>query len=186
MSVWTVGYDAAVSRWRGQAMHLTDRGMSILARLLDEPGIQQGEIVLIGHSLGGLVIEQLISIADSMAAATPEAAHFIKRIRRVAFIATPHQGSGHASWVDKLQLLFRPSTATVSLVRNDPNLRELNLWYRDWYRPRSISHLILTENRPTRFLGGSTLVGWARRDRNAGSVRTEIQLIRRGYRWLQP
>ena len=43
LDVWTVGYDAAVSRWRGQAMHLTEGRMSILTRLLDEPGIRQGE-----------------------------------------------------------------------------------------------------------------------------------------------
>jgi hypothetical protein len=33
------------------------------------------------------------------------------------------------------------------LVRNDPNLRDLNQWYRDWSRRREIEHLILTETK---------------------------------------
>jgi hypothetical protein len=38
-------------------------------------------------------------------------------------------------------------------VRNDPNLRALNLWYRDWANDRHISHLVLTETKSLRVLG---------------------------------
>jgi hypothetical protein len=56
LAVWSVGYKASVSRWRGSAMHLTDRSTNVLERILLEPKLQNGELVLIGHSFGGLVI----------------------------------------------------------------------------------------------------------------------------------
>jgi hypothetical protein len=49
--------------------------------------------------------------------------------------------------------LVRPSAATASLVRNDPNLRDLNLWYRDWANHQKVANLILTENKPLYILG---------------------------------
>jgi tetratricopeptide (TPR) repeat protein len=75
------------------------------------------------------------------------------RAEKIAFLATPHTGAGHATWGDRLRLLVRPSAATASLVRNDPNLRDLNLWYRDWAAAREIGQLVLTETEPLRILG---------------------------------
>jgi pimeloyl-ACP methyl ester carboxylesterase len=57
LAVWSVGYETPISRWRGSAMHLTDRATNILARLLAEPALREGSLILIGHSLGGLVIK---------------------------------------------------------------------------------------------------------------------------------
>jgi hypothetical protein len=153
LAVWTVGYEAAVSRWRGSAMHLTDRAANVLERILAEPKLETGEIILLGHSLGGLIIKQLLRTADSMVPHRHEAANFVKRVRRVAFVATPHSGAPLATWGDRLRIFIRPSIATACLVRNDPNLRELNLWYREWSAVHSIEHLILTESNPIRFCG---------------------------------
>jgi hypothetical protein len=37
LAVWSIGYAAPISRWRGSAMHLSDRATNILARMLTEP-----------------------------------------------------------------------------------------------------------------------------------------------------
>jgi pimeloyl-ACP methyl ester carboxylesterase len=153
LAVWSVGYEAAVSRWRGSAMHLTDRATNLLERILAEPKLQSGELILIGHSLGGVLIKQLLRTADSMALQRSEVGALVKRVRRVVFVATPHSGAALATLVDRLRILVRPSLATASLVRNDPNLRDLNLWYREWSSAQHIEHLILTESRFTRFAG---------------------------------
>jgi hypothetical protein len=71
----------------------------------------------------------------------------MERVRKIAFLATPHTGADLVSWGDRLRVLVRPSAATISLVRNDPNLRDLNQWYRDWAKRREIDHLILTETK---------------------------------------
>lgn len=149
LAVFSVGYEAPISRWRGAAMHLTDRATSLLERLLLEPDLQDGPLILIGHSLGGLVIKQLLRTAESEARVRVEAASLLRRVSRVAFLATPHTGSGWATWGDRLRILLCPSAATASLVRNDPYLRDLNLWYRNWTSSAKVANLILVETRPT-------------------------------------
>ena len=153
LAVYVVGYDAPVSRWRGTAMHLTDQARSILARLVVEPALARGPLIFIGHSLGGLIIKQLLRTADSMARYDARARDLIERVGKVAFLGTPHSGAGLANWGDRLRILARPSAATASLVRNDPNLRDLNNWYRDWANDRGIAHLILTESKSATILG---------------------------------
>jgi hypothetical protein len=97
-----------------------------------QPALARGPLIFIGHSLGGLIIKQLLRAADSMACDNTRAANLIERIEKVAFLATPHSGADLALWGDRLRMLIRPSAATASLVRNDPNLRDLNNWYRGW------------------------------------------------------
>src|SRR5262249_31257135 len=143
LAVYVIGYDAPVSRWRGTAMHLTDQATSILARLLAEPALARGPLIFIGHSLGRLIIKQLVRTAESTARFDHRAADLIERVEKVAFLGPPHSGSGLANRGDRLRILVRPSAATASLVRNDPNLRDLNNWYREWANDSGIAHLIL-------------------------------------------
>src|SRR5215471_1548568 len=50
LAVWSVGYEAPVSRWTGTAMHLVDRAENILGgRLLTRPELRTGRFILIGH-----------------------------------------------------------------------------------------------------------------------------------------
>jgi len=94
-----------------------------------------------------------LRVADSDSHRRQEAASFLERVRRVAFLATPHAGSGAAILADRLRIIVRPSAATACLVRNDPNLRDLNFWYRERAVSLGIAHLILTETRSLRALG---------------------------------
>src|SRR5262249_12105890 len=119
VSVFSVGYEASVSRWRGTAMHLPDRAANVLARMLAEPELKSGRLILIGHSLGGLVIKQLLQNAESEARHDAEAASFLERVDKVAFLATPHTGSDLAAFGNRIRILVRPSAATACLVRND-------------------------------------------------------------------
>jgi tetratricopeptide (TPR) repeat protein len=153
LAIWSVGYEAPISRWSGTAMHLVDRAENILGRFITQPELQDGRIILIGHSLGGLVIKQLFRTLEMEAKNGVLASSLLERIDKVAFLATPHAGADLAVWGDRLRVFVRPSAATLCLVRNDPNLRELNDWYRRWATERGISHLVLRETKPTRILG---------------------------------
>jgi tetratricopeptide (TPR) repeat protein len=153
LAIYVVGYNAPISRLRGTAMHFTDQATSILARLLAEPVLAHGSMTFVGHSLGGLMIKQMLRTADSMARYDVRARALIERVEKVAFLGTPHSGSDLATWGDRLRILVRPTAATTSLVRNDPNLRDLNNWYRDWANNRTVAHLVLAEARPTAILG---------------------------------
>jgi pimeloyl-ACP methyl ester carboxylesterase len=150
VAIYLIGYDAPASRWRGTAMHLTDQATNILYTLRAKPELAHGTLTFVGHSLGGLLIKQLLRTAESVARSDGRAASLIERVEKVAFLATPHSGAGLASWADRLRILVRPSAATASLVRNDPYLRDLNNWYREWANDRGIVHLVLTETKPAR------------------------------------
>jgi pimeloyl-ACP methyl ester carboxylesterase len=155
VSVWTVGYDAPKTRWSPSktAMAIQDRATNILEQILAHVQLRSAEIALVGHSMGGLIIKQMLRTADSLALNRPDAAEFRDRVRRVAFIATPHAGSGQASLMNTLRIFARPSAASQGLVRNSPSLRDLNLWYREWAATKNISHLVLTETKATRIVG---------------------------------
>jgi len=153
LAVWAIDYDASVSRWNGSAMHLVDRGSNILARILGEQGLETGEITLIGHSLGGLVIKELLRTADSDASLSEPTSRFLSRVHRIGFLATPHRGASKATLGDRLRILIRPTEAMSSLVRNDPNLKGLNRWYQNWSKDQEIEHLILVETQPMSIIG---------------------------------
>jgi len=134
-------------------MHLVDRAKNILGRFLTQPELKNGRITLIGHSLGGLVIKQLFRTLEMEARKNATAASLLDRIDKIAFLATPHTGADLAVRGDRWRVLVRPSAATLCLVRNDPNLRDLNIWYRQWANESGFSHLVLRETKPVRILG---------------------------------
>ena len=78
-------------------------------------------------------------------------ATLLECVRQVVFIATPHTGSRHATWIDRLRFLAWPSSAATSLVANDPGLRSLNVSYRDFAddQRQQIKHRIFYEMRKT-------------------------------------
>jgi pimeloyl-ACP methyl ester carboxylesterase len=149
IAIWSVEYLNPISRWRSQkAMHFTDRAKDILHRLNQEPLFRDGEIIFVGHSMGGLMIKQMFHYADR----SSELQSIIGRVNKVCFLATPHRGSDGADLIDWLRVIILPSAATASLLKNDPNLRELNEWYRASVRNRDVDHLILMENQPCKRL----------------------------------
>jgi hypothetical protein len=77
IGVWLVGYPAAKTKWGGYGMPLSDRADNILARLLAEPRLESGNIVFVTHSLGGLVVEQLMRNAQRDAGGNRKAEDFL-------------------------------------------------------------------------------------------------------------
>lgn len=157
LSIWSISYPANISRWQhGNAMHVLDRSEGILQLLLAKKSLEEGEIALIGHSMGGLVIKQVLRLAYDRADNDARAQSFIHRVRKVAFLGTPHSGSGFASLMTKLPAWLRFSSAIQSLRKDDPSLRDLNKWYRDKVSLPRVAHLVLAENKGQgpRQLGG--------------------------------
>ncbi len=153
LAVWSLGYEAPALEWRGSAMALADRAGNVLSRLEAEIRLASGELIFVGHSLGGLVIKQLLRKASDAASRRTEALSLIERTRKVAFLATPHLGADLAGWGERFRVLFRLSAAARVLLRNDQHLRDLNVWYRGWASEKEIAQLILYEMKPTSVFG---------------------------------
>lgn len=130
-AVWSFHYNAALSRWTGRTMPLVDRAANLLFHLQTEGPIRP--TVFIAHSFGGLVVKKLWRSARDQ-----HRANIVESIKGVIFLATPHSGATLATYVTCLPRILTQSTATLKeLERAEPNLRDLNQYYRANPIPKS-------------------------------------------------
>src|SRR5258708_36627931 len=115
-----------------------------------------GPIAFICHSLGGLIVKQVLRAANEQRS-NPDLADFLDRTRQVVFIATPHTGSGKATLMEQLRFIAWGSDSARDLVANKPELRDLNFGYPELARTRgaSLRHLVYYEM--TNTLAGRTV-----------------------------
>ena len=116
------------SRWLGRAMPLIDRAKDVLTEL-ETMAIGARPIVFVGHSLGGLLIKQMLREAEDKS--VPGWRRIAAQARAVVFLATPHAGADLATWLDRLGTLLRASAAIDDLRAHNAQLRNLNEWYRE-------------------------------------------------------
>lgn len=126
-AIWSVGYDVSPSAWKGNTMPLVDRATNILA-MLEANGFGKRPIIFITHSLGGLVVKQMLRHAVGYG--KPAWNAIAQKTKGVVFISTPHAGSGLATWLSYMQFLL-PSVTVQELKEHEPYLRDLNVWYRN-------------------------------------------------------
>ena len=104
-AVWGLTYPADSTRWGSGAadMGLVDRARNVLQYLSDR-GIGRRPLLMITHSLGGLLAKQMLHTAAVTPA--PPYEHFADNTCGVVFLATPHTGSSLASLAKVLKTLF--------------------------------------------------------------------------------
>jgi tetratricopeptide (TPR) repeat protein len=151
VAVYTLSYEAPPSNWLGTSMPLQDRAVNVLEGLIGSPGLTAGPVVFICHSLGGLIVKQMLLDLDRQKETRPEAAALLERVSQIVFMATPHTGSRQGSLLDRLRFLAWPSSIAKTLVANDPTLRAINVAYRGLADKRrgKLSHLVFYETRST-------------------------------------
>ncbi|KAF9773963.1 hypothetical protein IL306_008100 [Fusarium sp. DS 682] len=101
--------------WGGTAdnnLDIHDFGRSLFGEILTSPELRKGEqgpILLIGHSMGGLVMKKayLLAREDETAKALAD------RLQCMFFLATPHQGADAAKLLDRI---LRISTGTRPFI----------------------------------------------------------------------
>ncbi|MDB5528099.1 MAG: hypothetical protein JWR51_1202 [Devosia sp.] len=130
-------------------MSIPDRASNILPRLLATPELARGTLVLVGHSMGGLIIKEMLRLVESQSPFDNRTSDFEERVRKTVFIGTPHLGSTFSTLAVKVGLLYRPSPATRGLSKNDTHLRTLNSWFRNYATQHKLSVLGLGESQRT-------------------------------------
>jgi tetratricopeptide (TPR) repeat protein/pimeloyl-ACP methyl ester carboxylesterase len=147
VGVWSVGYSANAFAWKGSTMPLADRAVNILVSLhTNEIGTKR-PIVFITHSMGGLLVKEMLRKATD--GSVPEGERLALNTRGVVFLSTPHSGSDLANFVNYLKVLL-PSDSVRELQPNEPRLRELNTWYRNNVGKLGIETQVYRESRPTK------------------------------------
>ena len=147
IAVHSIGYEAEPSSWLGRTMPIVHRATNLLATL-EAHRLGGRSTILIGHSLGGLLIKEMLRTALTMRHDSWE--KIGENVRGVVFLATPHQGSRMADYITALRHVFRPTVSISELGDNSAPLRSLNLWYRNNASARNINTYVLFETQPTR------------------------------------
>jgi pimeloyl-ACP methyl ester carboxylesterase len=156
--IWLFGYASGMSRWASDVMAPTRQGGALLESLSSEPGLEDGPLVLIGHSLGGLVIKK--ALHRGLGFGVERHVAVARRIRGVVFIGTPHFGSFLASIALGVPF-FRPSPQIKDLEAGNAELEELNGFFLQNVATQKIKARVYVETQPLRapWLFGRVLPG---------------------------
>ena len=146
LAVHSLDYNASASGWFGTGMSLTDRAKNVLTRL-EADGIGTRPLVFICHSLGGLVVKQVLRTGFEFGEPAWEA--IAQQTRGIIFLATPHAGSQLADFMSKLGTLLQQTVTAKELKKNEPVLRDLTLWYRNNLPKRGVETLVFFETQDT-------------------------------------
>lgn len=139
VGVWSLDYAASPSKWgslgrlmgdrdAGHAMALPDRAAQVLDSLVLD-GFGERPLFFICHSLGGLLVKQILRTSgDSV---DPRRRRVAEQTRAVLFLATPHAGATLASIADRFRAVFGATVSIEDLKAHDAHLRDLYNWYRN-------------------------------------------------------
>jgi len=65
LAAWTLAYDAPPTNWFGTAMPIQDRAKNVLECFLGCRELRGAPLIFVCHSLGGLVVKQVLRAADA-------------------------------------------------------------------------------------------------------------------------
>lgn len=164
VNIWSLAYEASPSGWLGASMPLVDRATDVLGSL-EAYGLGERPLVFVAHSLGGLLVKQVLRTGEGYGEARWQ--QIIQQVRGIAFLATPHTGVRLADYVGALRVVLRASVSVRELGASAPALRDLNLWFRDGTKRLQVDNLVFFETRNTR---GVRVVDEASADPGLASV----------------
>lgn len=145
--VWTIGYPADAFSWRnGQSMPIIDRATNIL-QLMHLKGLGRRPTVYIAHSLGGLVLKQMLRAGASQE--NPDWRKIAESAVGILFLATPHAGSYLASIANSLRIVTRATWSIEGLRANETYLRDLDNWFRTYFQDTEMLCHALRETKKT-------------------------------------
>jgi hypothetical protein len=142
---WSWSYSVPSSAWSGTSLPLVDHALAALDYLVSI-GLGKRPICFIVHSMGGLLVKQMIRMASELEARFRPIAD---NVRGIVFLATPHAGSRVSNLTRIISLVYRPTLAVRDLAHLDPHLRDLNLWYKFNCVKLGISNRVYFETLPT-------------------------------------
>ncbi|KAI0158724.1 NACHT and WD domain-containing protein [Pestalotiopsis sp. NC0098] len=118
------GYSSGWSH--ASILNINDFAQALLASIQDAPQIPRGDsaspLILIAHSMGGLVAKKAYILSKQIAAFGP----LSQRVIAIFFLATPHRGSNMAEMLTKILGLGGARPFVRELHRDSPTLQAIN------------------------------------------------------------
>ncbi|KAL2269347.1 hypothetical protein VTJ83DRAFT_1531 [Remersonia thermophila] len=131
--IHSFGYESEWFKIQKSILNIDDFGHALLMDMITSPHLRKTRdtpIVLIAHSMGGLVAKKAYILARK----DPRYQEFAKRIHSMYFFATPHRGSNLAQILQRtLDALLLPGSKpfVTELIPGSPTLEEINNDFRD-------------------------------------------------------
>ncbi|XP_062210135.1 uncharacterized protein LOC133911760 isoform X2 [Phragmites australis] len=152
---FTVKYKTNLTQWTGASLPLQEVS-SMLLRKLVAAGIGSRPVVFVTHSMGGLVVKQLLYQAK-----LNNYDKFLNNTVGLVFYSCPHFGSKLADMPWRMGLVFRPAPSIGELRSGSPRLVELNDFVRQRHSKGLLDVLSFSETQVTPIVEGYG--GWALR-----------------------
>ncbi|XP_074350274.1 uncharacterized protein LOC141689785 isoform X2 [Apium graveolens] len=151
--MFTLRYKTNLTQWSGASLPLQEVSAMLLEKLI-AAGIGNRPVVFVTHSMGGLVVKQMLHQA--------KAKHnddLVKNTVGVVFYSCPHFGSKVADMPWRMGFVFRPAPTIGELVSGSPRLIELNNFLRQLHKKGALDVLSFCETKVTPIVEGYG--GWA-------------------------
>lgn len=105
------GYYSDYIKGKPNVLNIHHFGRALLGQMMISPYLSDTDtpIVLIGHSMGGLVIKKAYMLAKE----DPKNEYLTKRLHTIFFLATPHRGS---DWAKVLNNILRATFSSRAYV----------------------------------------------------------------------
>lgn len=145
--IWSLEYVINSTDWRGPTMPLVDRATNVLSRITQK-GIGKRPVVFITHSMGGLLVKQVLR--NALDFGNEQQRKLPQNTVGIIFLSTPHFGSDLASWVEYFRLIYRSSASVNELRAHNVHLNNLNLQFREYVQQRNVAVRVYYETYPTR------------------------------------
>ena len=152
LGIWSVGYPAKSRVWHRHEMCFERRARNILESLAVD-GLGRRPLVFICHSLGGLLVKQMLQQAVSAStnpSDQPTASGWQgiqQKTRGIAFLGTPHFGSPLAARLQVFAPVLRLTPLVKTLMPTNLMQRRLERWFRKNARQK-MQLLVFIEDHP--------------------------------------
>ncbi|CAN6466731.1 unnamed protein product [Victoria cruziana] len=151
--LFAVKYKTNLTQWSGASLPLQEVS-AILLRKLVAAGIGSRPVVFVTHSMGGLVVKQMLYQAKN-----ENITELVNNTLGIVFYSCPHFGSKLADVPCRMGLVFRPAPSIGELRSGSSRLVELNDFIRHLHNRQGLEVLSFSETKVTPIVEGYG--GWA-------------------------
>ncbi|KAH6755703.1 alpha/beta-Hydrolases superfamily protein [Perilla frutescens var. hirtella] len=151
--LFSLKYKTNLTQWSGASLPLQEMSSMLLEKLV-AAGIGDRPVIFVTHSMGGLVVKQMLYQAKA-----ENKDNFVNNTVGIVFYSCPHFGSKLADMPWRMGLVLRPAPTIGELRSGSPRLTELNDFVRRLYKRRLIDVLSFCETKVTPIVEGYG--GWA-------------------------
>ncbi|XP_024631131.1 uncharacterized protein [Medicago truncatula] len=151
--LFTLRYKTNLTQWSGASLPLQEVSSMLLEKLV-AAGIGNRPVVFVTHSLGGLVVKQILHTAKE-----EKYDNLVNNTRGIVFYSCPHFGSKLADMPWRMGLVLRPAPTIGELRSGSSRLVELNEYIRLLYKKSVLDVLSFCETKVTPIVEGYG--GWA-------------------------